>query len=285
MPKTCIITDTSAQFPRHSLTGRNYIQSVPFRIKLNDKQVEDDPSVKINHFPTSEIRGSLPELLAPSVEDYVAAIKSISQNYTDILAVVMSSHLSASFQNLETAVQQTRGFIQVQLIDSQTTGLGLGYLVQMAADMAARSVPAADIEYRLRGQIPHIYSQFCLPNLTYLHGTDLIGYPQAVVGEMLSILPVFSFEEGKLVSIEKVKNYRHLLDYFQEFLDEFSDLDYVAVMQSVPPLLQEARSLKEHAGLNFPKTPFSEHTINPVIAALFGPRSVGIFAMEKPDAI
>lgn len=285
MPKTCIITDSSAQFPRHSLTGRNYIQTVPFHIRMDHNLVENDPAIKINHFPTSKVKGNLPELLPPSVDDFISIIKSASQGYTDIIAIVMSSHLSQAYQNLERAVHQTRGIAQVQVIDSQTTGLGLGYLVQMAAEMAARGVHPSDIEYRLRGQIPHVYSQVCLPNLTYLHGTELIGYPQAVVGEMLSILPVFSFEEGKLVSIEKVKNYRHLLDYFQEFLDEFSELDYVAVMQSVPPLLQEARSLKEHANLNFPKTPFSEHSINPVLAALFGPRSVGIFAMEKPDTI
>ncbi len=282
MPNTCILTDNSAQFTRHTLNGKNLVHTVPFRIMFKDMNGENDPVVKISHFPVSKINGDTPELLPPTVEDYVTAIKTLNHIFNHIIALTMSSHLSQSFHNLELAVHQTRGNSQVQIIDSQTTGLGLGYLVQQGIDMAAKGIDPAEIEYRIRGQIPHIYSQVCLPNLTYLRGTELIGYPQAVVGEMLSILPVFSFEEGKLVSIEKVKNYRNLLDNFQEFLDEFSDLDYIAIMQSVPPTLQEARSLKEHASINFPKTPFSEHSINPVIAALFGPRSVGIFAMEKP---
>ena len=285
MPNTCILTDNSAQFTRHSLTGRNLVQTVPFHIQYNDNHDENDPVLKISHFPVSKINGNLPELNTPSVEDFISAIRTANQTYSQIIAVIMSSHLSQAYHNLEMAVHQTRGNSQVQMIDSQTTGLGLGYLVQQATDLAARGVHPSEIEYRIRGQIPHIYSQVCLPNLTYLQGTRLLDYPQAVAGEMLSILPVFSFEEGKLVSIEKVKSFRHLVDNFQEFLDEFSELDYIAVMQSVPPTLQESRNLKEHASINFPKTPFSEHSINPVIAALFGPRSVGIFAMEKPDAI
>ena len=45
----------------------------------------------------------------------------------------------------------------------------------------------------------------------------------------------------------------------------------------------EARSLKEHSAMMFAKTPFSEHVINPVLASLFGPHSVGIFAIENPS--
>lgn len=285
MTRTYILTDSSVQFTKHSMNGRNLIEVVPFHIHISGVKSENDSGNRILHYPTSATQQDLPVVEPPSVAEYIQAIRSLSSHSADIIALSISSQLSGAYQNLQEAVKLTQGRTKVHLVDTQMIGLGLGYLVQQAAELADQGISADDIEYLVRGQIPHIYAQFCLPSLTYLTRSALIDYPQAVVGEMLGILPVFSFEEGKLVSIEKVKNYRALLDYFQEFLDEFSELDAIAVMQSVPSLLQDARVLKEHAGSVFPKVPFSEHSINPVIAAMLGPRSVGIFAIEKPEEI
>ena len=283
MAQTSILTDSSVQFTKHSMNGRNLIEVVPFHVQ--EMGSEQDVGNKILQYPVSSTQKPLPVVEPPTVAEYAQAIRNLGQYSQDIIALSVSSQLSEAYQNLHEAVKQTQGRARVHEVDTQTIGLGLGYLVQQAAELANRGVSADQIEYLMRGQVPHIYAQFCLPCLTYLTRPALIGYPQAVVGEMLNILPVFSFEEGKLISIEKVKNYRALLDYFQEFLDEFNELDAIAVMQSVPSLLQDARALKEHANSNFPRVPFSEHSLNPVIAAMFGPRSVGIFAMENPETI
>lgn len=284
MITTYILTDSSAQFTRHTFQGRNQIQVLPFHIQINGINVEDDPFFKVNQIPQSLSIGTSLDLIPPSVDEYVNAILELSQISTNILVISISSHLSKAWENLEQAIKITRGKVHLTAIDSQTTGVGLGFLVQMAAELAAHNLPPAEIEYQVRGRIPHIYSQFCLPNMTYLYRSGVMGYPQAIVGEMLSLLPIFSFEEGRMISVEKVRNSRHLLDNFQEFLDEFSELDYVAFMQSVPAMVTEARALKEHSTMLFNKVPFSEHTINPVLAALFGPHSVGIYAIETPGA-
>ena len=143
--------------------------------------------------------------------------------------------------------------------------------------------PSTEIERLLRGLIPHIYSVFCIPSLTYLYQAGFLGQAQALVGEMLGLLPLFSLEDGHLTPLEKVRNSRQLLDFLQEFLDEFSELYQIAVIQSTPPMVHEAKALKEHAAANFPKTPFNEITISLPLATLFGPRSLGVFAIEIPE--
>jgi DegV family protein with EDD domain len=285
MANTYILTDSSAQFTRHSFMGSDRIQVIPFHIRINDRNVEGDPGFKVNQVPQTLRADTRLELIAPSVEEYYETIMMMGKVATEIIAISMSTHLSKACENLEAAAKLARGKVHLQIVDSQTTGVGLGFLVQMAAELAAKGTRSDKIEYDVRGRIPHIYAQFCLPNMTYLHRSNVMGYPQAVVGEMLSLMPIFSFEEGRMISVEKVRNSRHLLDNLQEFLDEFSELDYVAFMQSLPPMVTEARALKEHSTMLFTKTPFSEHTINPVLAALFGPHSVGIFAIEAPGAI
>jgi len=86
-----------------------------------------------------------------------------------------------------------------------------------------------------------------------------------------------------MVSSEKVKNPRHLLDSFQEFIDEFSDLETIAVTQSVPPLISEIKGLRDHSMIVFPGVPFIEQPINLVLAGMFGPRAVAVYAIESPN--
>jgi DegV family protein with EDD domain len=180
------------------------------------------------------------------------------------------------------AAEAVRGRVAVQVIDSQSTSVGLGMLVQSAAEAASEGVASTEIERLLRGQIPHIYSVFCIPGLTYLNCSGFIGAAQAIAGEMLSLLPIYTLEDGRLTSIEKARNYRQLMDFLQEFVDEFSDLYHIAFIQSTPPMIHEARTLREHAAMNFPKTPFSEHTISLPLAVLMGPRTLAVFAIEHP---
>ncbi len=208
------------------------------------------------------------------------AIALHGQTYNEILAIFMSSHLSEAFQNMEKASGSRRGKVAVSIINSQTTSVGLGSLVQFASEQAARGNKLVEIEQNIRGKIPRVYSQFCISNLSYLERSNFISKPQSMLGEMLSILPIFSFEEGKLVSAEKVKSYRHLVENYQEFVDEFSDLEQVCLVQSQPPLLHESHSLREHVINSYPGTSFCEIPINLSTAALLGPSAVGIFAIE-----
>jgi fatty acid-binding protein DegV len=96
---------------------------------------------------------------------------------------------------------------------------------------------------------------------------------------MLNLLPIFSLEEGSLSAVEKVRNYRGALDYFQEFLGEFDNLQHIAFLQGSPPA-HEAHLLRAAAQDLFPKTCFSEHTLNPPLAALLGPKTLGLFLLE-----
>jgi fatty acid-binding protein DegV len=97
---------------------------------------------------------------------------------------------------------------------------------------------------------------------------------------MLGLMPIFTLEEGALTAVEKVRNTRGLADFMQEFITEFEELRHLAFIQGFPPLTNEAKLMRDYAQDCFPKTPFSEHPINLPLAALIGPRSVGLVAVE-----
>ncbi len=123
----------------------------------------------------------------------------------------------------------------------------------------------------------------CIPELTYLAQSGYIDHSQALVGEMLGMLPIFAIEDGRLKPMEKVRTRRHLFESFQEFINEFEAPAYIALVGGANQKNNRARSVRHYVRETFPETPFSEHAIAAQQAALFGPLSTGLVILEKMD--
>ena len=282
MSSICILTDSTVQFLRPAFPGHQLVNIIQLQTWLGNKPGGEN--LKTGDLPAYAQNGNAPKLINPDVEQLRQQFINLGSHYNEILAIFVSSHLNPIYTLAQQAAISVKGRVAVQVIDTQTTSIGLGFLVQLAAQAAINNGNSIQIERLLRGAIPHIYSLFCIPTLSYLYYSGFIDHAQSVVGEILGMLPLFSLEEGHLTSVEKARNLRHLGDYFQEFLDEFYDLTHISLIQSVPAMAHEGRTLREHALANFPGTPFSEHPIGLSLATIFGPRSLGVFVIETPES-
>ncbi|HEY9089956.1 MAG TPA: DegV family protein [Anaerolineaceae bacterium] len=283
MGSVCILTDTSAQFPQLAFPGRNLVRVLGLDVSLNGILFEDGKEIKANSLPFTANATLNPKVSAPTPDKLYALLNSLSQSYDDIIAILLSAQLSNVYASVARAADEVKGRIRVQMIDSQTTSVGLGILVQIAAEAAAAGIHPVEIERLVRSMIPHIYMVVCTPGLSYLSYAGYIDHAQATLGEMLNLLPIFTLEEGHLTPLEKVRNHRNMLDFFTEFLDEFDAIQHIAFLQSVQPSQADSRLLREHAEDFFEQTPFSEHTINLPLATLLGPRTQGLIVVENPD--
>jgi DegV family protein with EDD domain len=282
MPSLCLLTDNYVQFIIPGFPGRSLVNILPQRFSYPFPKNQEP---RLNDLPLSVFReeDNRYQTSLPSIEDFCREFLSLGQNYNEIIVLLSSSHITSMLETARKAADVVHGRISVQVVDSQTTSVGLGYLVQLAAKAASKNMTSTEIEQLLRGVIPHIYSIFCIPGLSYLYRSGFADHGQALAGEILGMLPIFSLEDGNLSSIAKVKNIHQLLIFFQEFLDEFSSLDHISFIQSVPPMIHESRIFREHAQTNFPGIPYSEHVINLSLASLLGPRSLGVVVIEKTE--
>ena len=153
-------------------------------------------------------------------------------------------------------------------------------LVQTAAGAASRGASLTEIAWQVRVSIPRVYMLFCIPELTYLAHSGYMDYSQALVAEMMGMLPIFTFEEGRLVPMEKVRTPRHLFEAFQDFMGEFEAPAHIALVRGINHKPLRKDPLRQYVQEVFPKTPFSEHPIQPHLAALFGPHSIGLVVVE-----
>jgi DegV family protein with EDD domain len=282
MGSICILTDSTAQFTQPSFPGRNIVNILPLEVQLNNI-LYDNASYKVSNLPASANDELNPQLVAPSPEKIRSMLTNLGQTYDEVIGIFISSSLNQCYINAEKAASSLRGRLIIQMIDSQTTSIGLGLLVQTAAEAVAQGDDIIEIEQLIRSLLPHIYAVFCTPNLSYLHYASFLDHAQALVGEMMGMLPIFTLEEGKLTPLEKVRSRRHAFDFFQEFINEFDYIQHIALLQNLNPNPQDARLLREQVQVGINKLAFTEHTINLPLATLLGPSAIGLFLLESTN--
>jgi DegV family protein with EDD domain len=273
MSNICILTDSTAQYTLAKYPGHERVHVLPFEVQTFDREGEHSRS---RHRPNQR-------LIPPSAQEFEQAFARLSREYDTIFVLPMSSRLNPAHANALDAVRHFNNHARVHVIDTQTTSIGLGLLVQAAAAAAAEGAAAEEIEQRMRASIPHIYMLFCIPELTTLAGSGYMDYSQALVAEMMGLLPVFSIEEGRLTPIEKVRTRRHLFESFLEYINEFDAPAHIALVRGGNQSTIRARPVRMYVQETFPETPFSEHAISPPLASLFGQQATGLIIFENPD--
>jgi DegV family protein with EDD domain len=284
MSQVCILTDNTAQFPVHIFPGSNLVNVIPYHVQLDEPPSPDDQEIKLIHLPADAYADCGLQIQPPSVNEFIQMFLTLGFRYREIVVILLSGHLSPAIANAEMAIEDAKSPATIHLVDSQTTSVGLGLLVQTAASAAQQGYTGTDISRLVRGLSPHIYTVFCLYNLSYLSRAGFIDPAQAIVGEMLDVVPFSILENGRLVPVQKVRGARHLVDLMYEFVTEFSGVQHVALIQGTPSFEQEARLLRERLSGLYHTNSFSEHTLCLPLAALLGPHSLGLVVMEDSTA-
>ncbi len=280
MNSICILTDSAVQFTQPGFAGRSDVRVLPYDVIIRGQVYLEGEGIKSTSLPPYVTDNLNPRLIVPEPEKILQSLQGLANQYQEVIAILTSSELTTMYANTEIAATAAKSQISVTLIDSQTTSVGQGMLVQLAAECVSMGLNATEIERRIRKAVPRVYTLMCTAGLSYLSQSGFVDQAQATVGEMLGLIPIFSLEEGKLSSIEKARNLRGVMDFFQEFLAEFDSLHHIALVQGISPFNHESHILREHAQDHFPGTPFSEHTINLPFAALVGPRTLALMIME-----
>jgi DegV family protein with EDD domain len=268
MSSVCILTDGTAQFTQNDFPGHERVYFAPFTIPPAALQTTD-----------SRPEAGVP-LIPPSPQTLLELYMRLSREFDAILVLTLSSQLSLVTANALTASQWFNQPTPIDVMDSRTTAVGLGWLVEAAAGAAAQGIALDEIIHRVRTLQPHLYMLFCIPQLTVLAEMGYLNRSQAVAGEILGMLPVFSLEDGHLAPLEKVHTQRHLLESFQEFLQEFDAPQRVALLLGNNQSAARTRPLREFVHGLFPGVMYSELPLPPVLVTMLGSQSIGLAVMD-----
>ncbi len=283
MANVCILTDNTAQFPIPIFPGRNLVHVISLHVEKDGELFERSEGIRSSEYPMSIQNGTTLNAIAPSTEDFKNMFSKLGQHYDEIVTILHSARFSNTYENAQLAAKNSQGRVKIHVIDSHTISTGLGLVVLAAAEEALVEKNANEIEDFIRNFLPRLYTLFFIEGLTYLHNTGYLGKAQATIGEYMKLLPMYVLDNEQFVPTQKARNYRHMVDLLHEFLSEFLNIKHVAILQGIPPFETETRALRERMFLDFEGTPISEHTINAPLAAIIGPRSLGMFVLQAEE--
>jgi DegV family protein with EDD domain len=224
-----------------------------------------------------------PRVRPPTAEELSSRILRLGRSFDHIILILVTAKLISAAAELQQSLGHVSSRAALHFVDSKTASVGLGFLVQVAAEAAHEGLSVEDILLKVRASIPHIYTVFCVQNLGYLYYSGQVDAAQASIGEMLGLWPLLLLENGSLVPIQKARNTRQLVEILYEFVAEFNSLRHLALLQGTPPFTHEARNLYDRIVQEFPTLPYSEHNLSSPLAATLGPRSLGLVVLEKAD--
>ncbi len=122
-----IVTDSSCDLPQ-DLVEELGIEIVPLSIRFGDEEFVDRQDLTPEQFWT-KLGGSavLPETAAPSAGAFEDCFRRLSDGGADaIVAICLSSKLSATLQSAEVGKKAVEGDCRVETVDSMSVSLALG---------------------------------------------------------------------------------------------------------------------------------------------------------------
>jgi DegV family protein with EDD domain len=276
-----IVSDITAQFPKSIFPGKDLVHVITGKYQFN-KQIfdlkDDDP---LTPLPWQVGDNNYPKIIIPPVDQVADFFTNLLHKYGELVGIFSSSVLLDFFKTAKKIIPNSSLRNRIHLLDSTSIALGLGYMIHSAASISKNGGSVEDIEQMVRRLSNRIYTLFCFPSPSYLIYSGFLDKNQALVSEILGLSLIYSLEEGKLTPIQKEKNLRNVFNIFQEFLEEFDDLEFVAFSSGNNPILPEEKYFRQYCKAQFSKLIYNDYLLSPSMSLLFGPGSLSITIIES----
>ncbi|MBL7063251.1 MAG: DegV family protein [Anaerolineae bacterium] len=280
MSRVYIVTD-SAAIIEPAVAKRLNVTVVPLTVRIDDQDYQDGTELSHEELLLRMARQRVhPRIIGPTADQFRRIYSRLTRHTDQIISLHSSASLSLVHREAQIAAREFLGRCDIVVMDSETLSLGLGILVQEAAQLANMPIPLGEIMRQIRGVIRRIYIVLIADTLDYLEHSHLISPAQAILGTMLGIKPFLAIEDGEIIPMEKVRSRERAIDKLAEFAGEFSDIERIAILQSTPYPTEETRMLLERLELIEPRHEFPILLYGPLLASHIGPDGMGLVVYE-----
>lgn len=212
-----IIADTTCGLPLQELYARG-IDVMPQYVTFGDKVYRDDTELDTATFLKLLGESSkLPGTAAPHPALYQTLFEKYAKEGHTMIIITPSIKVSGTFRGASTAKMEFPE-ADIRVIDSKTIAGGLGMMVLRADDMAKAGASADEIVAEIDSMIERHVIYFVVDTLEYLHKGGRIGGAAALIGGVLQIKPILTFEDGGVVTFEKERTQKRALARLRELV-------------------------------------------------------------------
>lgn len=215
-----VLADSSADL-NDTLLDRHRISLVPLQVIWGDQTLRDRVDIKPDEFYRRLAASpELPTTSQPTPGEFVRAFRDARQEAHEVVAVLLSSALSGTFQSAA-AARKASQLDGVHLVDSGSASLGVGMLALRAAELAEAGwkgeAIAAELE-RVRSQSGMLLTVDRYDNLIR---SGRVSRGKAWLGGMLDVKPILSLDDrGRVVPVDRVRGQERLVPRVLSLLEK-----------------------------------------------------------------
>jgi DegV family protein with EDD domain len=279
MSKVAIVTDSTAYIPQNLVEEFN-ISVAPQILIWGEETFEDGIDIQPDEFyerlKTAKVMPTSSQVTVTSFHDIFTKLSG--EGY-DILAVLLSDQLSGT---IDSATQARGSFpnTNIEIIDSETVAMALGFQVLAAARVASQGgdlLQCKEIAERAKDKTGVI---FAVDTLEFLHRGGRIGGGSRYLGAALNIKPILEVTGGRVESVERVRTRKKSLQRILDMVEErVAGSEVVRLATLHANVSDEARDLLEQANRRIKSVESIFSTISPVVGTHAGPGTIGLAYM------
>ncbi|MFQ5436167.1 MAG: DegV family protein, partial [Anaerolineae bacterium] len=274
--KVAIVVDSTAGIPQ-DLRKKHNIHVIPQILNWEGESLKDEIDITPDQFYTRlKTAKEMPTTSQPSAGEFFEFFSKVAETADSIVAVLISEHLSGT-QASARAAAEMMGDYPIEIVDSRSTVMGLGFMALAAAEAVAAGADHKTAAEKTRAMVANMRVLFVVDTLEYLHRGGRIGGAARLVGSMLSMKPVLHLVDGKIDTLAKIRTKKkainHMLDVLAEEMQGKQHLQ-AAVIDALSP--DEGAMIFDAVKERLNPGTLLRSNLSPVIGTHVGPGTVGV---------
>ena len=224
-----LFTDTDTDItPKQAKEYGYHLISMPYAIDgENVYPYEDFDEFDAHAFYQKLRDGALPTTSAISTQRYIDYFEPVLKNGDDILYVHFSRNMTATFDNMDQAIEQLKEkYPERTVYTIDTKGITLMSLIIVLAvgDLYKEGKSIDEIMEWSKTEIDHYACYFFADDLKFFRRSGRVSGLAGTMGTLLGIRPIiYMNEEGKMVSVGKEKGRVKAMERLISFVDQLGD--------------------------------------------------------------
>ncbi|MCM3718570.1 DegV family protein [Fictibacillus phosphorivorans] len=257
------------------------IHIVPVSVIMGEEVYKDGVDITPAEFyERMEMMPDLPKTSQPTVGEFSDFYEVLKLDYDCGIAVHISEKFSGTINGSRIGAEMAD--FPIHIVDSKITSEAMKQLILKGKRLEDEGLDPEVIAERLRGSAANVKGYVCIGNLEQLRRGGRLSGASFLVGNLLQIKPILTFEDGSLVPFEKIRTLKkaqsRVLELFEEAASQKS-VNGVSVVYS-------GSSEKAEDWLHLLKEKYPDLTINlgqlsPAIGVHVGAGTLGILWFEE----
>ena len=276
MTKVALVTDSTASIPQEYLE-RYGIRVAPQILVWGNETYRDGVDIQSSEFferlSTAKV---MPTTSQASPQSFHEIYQELLEQDYSILTILISEELSGTL----VSARQARDYFpeaSIEIIDSRTTAMAMGYIVLMAARAAEEGATLQQCKALAETARDNTGVIFAVDTLEFLHRGGRIGGGARLLGTALNLKPILEVTGGRVEAVERIRTRKKSLNRVIELVEQrIAGRQPVRMATLHANAPEAAQQLLDEANQRFNAVESLFTEVSPVVGNHAGPGTVGL---------